>query len=147
MAKRTSPLYTQPFYRRETLRFECTGCGACCTGTEESHVFLEPGEAEAIRFQLGLSSTWFRRRYLAHTGEGETVLAWGAEPGRCVFLGADRRCRIYPVRPLQCRTYPFWPEVVATRKAWEQEARRCEGIGRGAPVPPARIEAELERQH
>jgi Fe-S-cluster containining protein len=146
VVKRSSPLYTLPFHRRETLRFECTGCGACCRGSGESHVFLEPGEAETIRLHLGLSTAWFRRRYLTRTDEGEAVLAWGDEPGCCVFLGGDGRCRIYPVRPLQCRTYPFWPEVVATRKSWEQEAVRCEGIGRGEPVSVTRIEAELRRQ-
>ncbi|HKK14360.1 MAG TPA: hypothetical protein VKA14_06825, partial [Gammaproteobacteria bacterium] len=61
-------------------------------------------------------------------------------------LGRDGRCRIYPVRPVQCRTYPFWPEVVATRTAWEREAGRCEGIGRGAAVPLERIRAQLRRQ-
>jgi uncharacterized protein len=64
--------------------------------------------------------------------------------GRCSLLGRDMRCRVYAQRPRQCRTYPFWPEVVGSRAAWQREARRCEGIGRGvAAVPLAEIERQL----
>ena len=52
--------------------------------------------------------------------------------------------RVYPVRPLQCRTYPFWPEVLASRQAWQREARRCEGINRGRAVPAGRIRRQLK---
>lgn len=141
--KQRDPRYTEPFHRREPLRFECTGCGDCCCG-EESHVYLEPGEAEALCAHLGLTWEWFRRRYLARDEDGERVLA--SNGNCCVFLDADRHCRVYAARPLQCRTYPFWPELVATRRAWERERQRCEGIGRGAAVPLAHIEAQLSRQ-
>lgn len=129
-------------FRRSGLRFECTRCGRCCTG-RDAYVFLRAGEAEAIRRTLGLSRSWFRRRYLAWSETGDRVLAATAD-GRCVFLDARGRCRVYRARPLQCRTYPFWPELVAGRDAWERERARCEGIGRGPFVPRAAIEAALE---
>jgi len=47
------------------------------------------------------------------------------------------------VRPQQCRTYPFWPEIVETRGAWQEEARRCEGMGRGPVIPLAEIRRRL----
>jgi Fe-S-cluster containining protein len=133
-----------PFYEMSPLHFECTRCGDCCIAPDGYHVFLESGEAEAIRGYLGLSKGWFRRRYLDRLADGELVAALEAD-GRCVFLGVDGGCRVYPVRPLQCRTYPFWPEVLASRRAWQREACRCEGINRGRSVPAGRIRRQLKR--
>jgi hypothetical protein len=124
----------QPFFERQPVHFSCTACGKCCATAGEYYVFLTRDEAEAIREQLGLSGSWFRRRYLARLEEGELVLAAG-KGECCIFLDSNGRCSIYTVRPLQCRTYPFWPELVGSRRAWQREAVRCEGINRGARVP------------
>lgn len=126
--------------RGRTLRFRCTGCGACCTGNAEDYVAVTASEQERIRRFLGLSSGWFRRRYLVPLDGEDKGLASAAD-GRCVFLDAANRCRIYPARPVQCRSYPFWPEIVGSAASWRAEARRCEGIGQGAAVPLRRIEA------
>lgn len=126
------------------LRFHCTGCGACCSGGPDYHVFLDDEEAEAIRRYLGLTTAWFKRRYLRRTPGGDRVLNNGGG-GRCVFLTSENRCRIYAVRPLQCRTYPWWPETLTTPAAWRREASRCEGIGQGEVVPLARIRAALSK--
>jgi Fe-S-cluster containining protein len=132
------------YHRLTTLRFECTGCGACCHGDSESYIGVSAAESERIRDYLGLSPAWFRRRYLVRVaGIGRSIRL--EADGRCTFLDADGRCRVYPVRPVQCSTYPFWPEVVATRGAWRSEARRCEGIGRGPGVAQQTVEVELER--
>lgn len=131
------------FHRHHALRFRCTGCGRCCIGDADSYVELDAGEAEAIRGHLGLSRSWFRRRYLVTLDAGTGLGIRLRSDGRCPFLSDDGACRVYAVRPRQCRTYPFWPEVVASRGAWKAEARRCEGIGRGAVVPLAHIEALL----
>lgn len=131
------------YYREHRLRFHCTGCGACCTGGGDHYVAVDNSEQEAIRRFLGVSRSWFRRRYLLTLDTGGGELASGRD-GRCVFLDAHDRCRVYPVRPRQCRSYPFWPEVVSSRSAWQAEARRCEGIGQGAVVPLRRIEAALK---
>jgi len=135
--------YRQPFYRRRALCFECTRCGACCAGGEDQHVFLSREEAEAICHYLGLGWSWFRRRYLRLLPEATLVLQ--SQPdSNCIFLDGEGQCRIYDVRPRQCATYPFWPEVVLSSKAWRREARRCEGIDRGAPVPVCLIEAAFD---
>lgn len=131
----------RPFFERTQLRFQCTGCGECCTGGGDYHVFVGVAEAEAIRQFSGLSRAWFRRRYIQRLESGELVLTSRGDD--CVFLDADRRCRIYPVRPLQCRSYPFWPELVNSRRAWEREGCRCEGIGRGAVVAKGKVIAWL----
>ena len=142
MARDKGSSYRLPYYRRQPLRFECTGCGACCSGGDDLYVFLDEAEARRICSYLGLSWGWFRRRYLAHHPDGDLVLSM-EDDGDCVFLGDGGRCRIYPVRPVQCATYPFWPEVVTTAKGWRREAARCEGMGRGAVIPLAEIEARL----
>jgi Fe-S-cluster containining protein len=133
------------YYQHHALRFACTGCGRCCTGRGGNFV-VEVTRAEQQRIQkhLGLSWPWFRRRYVFRYDDETESLKMPA--GRCAFLDETSRCRIYPVRPLQCRTYPFWPELVAHGYAWRLERRRCEGIGRGAVVPLARIERALKRQ-
>lgn len=133
-----------PYYRQTRLRFECTGCGACCTGGTDHCVETSAPEREAIRGFLGISVAWFRRRYLERLDEHHFGIRLGRD-GRCPFLGTDNRCRIYPVRPRQCRTYPWWPELITTRQGWQREARRCEGMNRGAVVPLATIERALAR--
>lgn len=139
---KTAADYRRPFFRRQALHFECTRCGVCCTGGPDEHVFLEPGEAEALAAELALERSVFARRHLTRTEEGDPVLRMRAD-GACSLLAADGTCGAYRARPLQCRTYPFWPELVHTAKAWRREARRCEGIDRGARVPLERIEAAL----
>jgi len=127
------------------LCFECTGCGACCTGDAGHYVEITPEEQDAMRAQLNISHQWFRRRYVVRVDEDTEGIRLGAD-GRCPFLDAKRRCRIYAVRPLQCRTYPWWPELMQQRAAWRAEAQRCEGIGRGAAVPVATIQHALRLQ-
>lgn len=126
------------------LRFECTGCGGCCTGRGEHYIETTRTEQRRIQRFLGIGWRWFRRRYLTVDEDGIESLRWVRD--RCVFLDGEKRCRIYAVRPAQCREYPFWPEVVESRKTWEREARRCEGIGRGAVIPLAEVRARLRRQ-
>lgn len=127
------------------LRFSCTGCGRCCTGGPNHYIEASTAEQRRIREYLSLSEAWFRRRYVVRVDaemEGLRI----EDNGRCVFLGRDGRCRIYPVRPAQCAHYPFWPELVADPGAWHAEALRCEGIGRGDVVPTARLRVLLRKQ-
>jgi Fe-S-cluster containining protein len=115
-------------------RFKCTGCGKCCTGNPTSHyVELTSGEAENIRRSLGISHSWFIRRYLVALTDNTHGIR--IEQNRqCVFLDKKKGCKIYELRPRQCRSYPFWPEILHSRSAWKEEARRCEGIGQGTLV-------------
>jgi len=134
------------YYEQKALKFECTGCGKCCTGQGDYYVETNPAEQRRIQKFLGVSWRWFRRRYLHRYDDGVESLAWDHGQRRCVFLDAEYRCRIYSVRPAQCRTYPFWPEVVDRRKTWKAEIKRCEGIGRGGVVPLEHIRKLLKQQ-
>ena len=141
--KRDGGRYRQPLYRRQALHFQCTQCGACCSGNADYHVFIDAFRAEKIRGFMGLSRAWFRRRYLAMVDD--MLVLQSRDDGRCILLGKDGRCRVYPVRPVQCSTYPFWPELLKTAGAWRQEGGRCEGINNGAAVPVHVIEQALRR--
>lgn len=134
------------YYEQQALKFECTGCGNCCTGRGDYYVETSPAEQRRIQKFLGISWRWFQRRYLHRYDDGVESLAWDHGRQRCVFLDAEYRCRIYSVRPTQCRTYPFWPEVVDRQKTWKAEVKRCEGIGRGGVVPLEHIRKLLKQQ-
>ena len=112
------------------LRFECTGCGACCrTHGEYAYVFLKDRDVEAIARFLGLSRIDFLNAYCLSDDDGDLHLADTA--GDCVFLDGENRCKIYPVRPKQCETWPFWTENM-DQATWEGPVTACcEGIGTG----------------
>jgi Fe-S-cluster containining protein len=131
-------------HHRYPLRFQCTSCGGCCVGDDDRGVYMSDSEAERIRRLLGVSRSWFRRRYVRRLGDDEWE-ARLADDGRCPFLGVRGRCDVYAARPDQCRSYPFWPEILASRRCWDREARRCEGIGRGPVLEAAVIELRLRQ--
>jgi uncharacterized protein len=125
------------------LRFECTGCGGCCTARGEyAHVYLNPDEAEALAEELELPLREFRRRYTFKDEYGYTQLRF--DDSTCVFLErGTRRCTVYGARPTQCRTFPFWRDLVADGR-WTEEARAlCEGIGRGPTHRMHDVEARM----
>jgi len=124
------------------FQFACTGCGRCCTGPGDYYIEVSENEQRRICEHLGVSWSWFRRRYVfRYDDEVESLVM--EKGGACVFLDDNNRCRIYSVRPTQCRSYPYWPELLGSRRAWQREARRCEGIGQGPVIPLARIRAVL----
>jgi len=121
------------YFRYVPLKFQCTGCGACCTGAPGDVVEVTEAEIAAICALLSLDRAQFARKYMQRRQDDSVSLKLDAN-GRCVFLAQDNSCGIYAARPRQCISYPFWPEIVATKSAWQREATRCEGIGRGEPV-------------
>ena len=125
------------FFQTEDLKFECTRCGRCCTG-KGSYVFITNKESDDIRQHLGLSKSWFKRKYLEYQHGGDLVLTQH-DNGDCIFLDKENGCQIYQARPLQCHTYPFWPEIMASKKAWQSEKAGCEGINRGSIVSVHKI--------
>ena len=126
----------EPWYR-EGLRFDCTGCGRCCTGPP-GYVWMRRAEIEAMAAQLRLTADAFGRRYLRRVGSRYALLE--RQNGDCIFFQPGRGCTVYRTRPAQCRTFPFWPENLKGRGAWESVAGTCEGIGRGRLYPPEEID-------
>ncbi len=108
----------------------CEGCGGkYCKG--EGYVFVSKEEIERIASYLGIEFDRFRRLYVGvEPYSGRDVLASITYKGcrRCVFLGDDDRCEIYPVRPHQCRSFPFW------RSLKGKDEKELIGICRGIEI-------------
>lgn len=132
------------FYLTKPLRFQCTACGACCTGGSDHYIAVSQQEAEKIRQHLGVSSAWFKRRYIEHL----TRDSWSIRlsHGHCVFLDNKGQCKIYQLRPTQCKTYPFWPELLTSEQVWLKQRRYCEGINNGKQVSVQHIKRQLKIQ-
>ena len=107
------------------LRFSCTGCGACCTGSP-GYVWISEEEGRKIATHLQIGYEEFLRHYTRRVGQRIALL----EDRRnydCVFL-KGKRCTIYESRPEQCRTFPWWRENLASATDWQETAQRCEGV-------------------
>ena len=140
----------EPWYK-DGLRFECTQCGECCTGTSGLVAFTRR-EGVAMAKVLGIGWEEFSQCYAQPTYEkGVWELLEVDYKGAfdCILL--DRceetgmtKCRAHQARPTQCRTWPFWPENLRDKESWWQAAQDCEGIGRGRLIPLRVIQEELE---
>ena len=123
----------------EALRFSCTRCGNCCTGSPGT-VRVSDSEIDALAADLGMPSLEFRRRFTRSLRGAELSLIERSN-GDCVFWSPDEGCTVYRNRPRQCRTWPFWRAVVHSRERWEEESRNCPGMNQGARHPRAEVES------
>jgi hypothetical protein len=121
------------------LRFACTQCGACCSGSP-GYVKFSPEEAAAIADRLGVSVAEFHERYVHDTPMGPSLRETPGDFGNdCVFLDRTTMpgravCSIYDLRPAQCRTWPFWESTLSSEHAWRRASVGCPGIDRGPAV-------------
>ena len=111
------------------LHFECTGCGKCCMGPEEGHVWITKPEIELMAKHLTMSVDDFRKQYCRQIGRRISLIE---QPKTldCIFLTGGN-CPVYQVRPNQCRTWPFWTSNMAHPDYWNMAAMDCPGINRG----------------
>jgi uncharacterized protein len=127
----------EPWYQ-EGLRFECTGCGDCCSG-EPGHVWVDREEIARIAAHLGMGVEQFERRFVRSVGRRKSLVEY--PDGDCIFLEPEtRRCSVYAVRPVQCRTWPFWTSNLRSPKSWEATCQACPGSGTGTLYSIAEIE-------
>lgn len=117
--KQNSPWY------KDGLKFKCTGCGACCTGSP-GYVFLTEEDESKIAKELNISIEQFQKKY-TRLFMGRRSLIEDPKNFDCVFL-KNNRCQLYHSRPKQCRTYPFWNGIMQKKEHWEEEKGHCEGI-------------------
>jgi uncharacterized protein len=131
----------------ESIGFECTRCGACCTREEgdEHTATVFPDEVRELRAATGSEWRDVARPmpYGIDEGEGETF-EWALQTdacGDCVFYeeeGGVGACTVHPDRPLICRTYPFSVALGGTSQPMGEpvdregivRAHECEGLGR-----------------
>jgi Fe-S-cluster containining protein len=134
----------QPWYHRG-LRFECTGCGACCIGAP-GYVWVNKAEIEALASVLRLEVEQFEKRYVRQIGIRKSLVEF--PNGDCVFFdNRSRGCQVYEVRPRQCRTWPFWASNLQTPETWQQTCRDCPGADHGPLASLREIRASLEVMH
>ena len=111
------------------LHFECAGCGKCCSGPEEGHVWLTKPEIELLAKHLNMSVEDTRKKYCRRIGN-RTSLVEHVKSLDCIFL-QDGGCPVYDVRPNQCRTWPFWNSNLSHPDYWNMAATTCPGVNRG----------------
>jgi Fe-S-cluster containining protein len=130
----------QPWYR-DGLRFECTGCGNCCTGGP-GFVWVTNEEIAALAAAIGEDDLErFERLYVRKIGIRKSLKEFSNYD--CVFLDAEtRKCTVYPARPRQCRTWPFWDSNLASPETWQQTCEACPGSGHGKLYQLAEIESQ-----
>ncbi|WP_331235797.1 YkgJ family cysteine cluster protein [Natronorarus salvus] len=131
----------------ESIGFECTRCGACCTAEDEDEHTATVFPDEVRELQGVTESEWRDvarpMPYGIEDGEGETF-EWALQTtacGDCVFYeeeGGVGACTVHPDRPLICRTYPFSVALGGTSQPMGEpvdregsvRAHECEGLGR-----------------
>jgi len=128
-----------PWYQAG-LRFQCTGCGDCCTGAP-GYVWVNQAEIAAIANRLGLTVEKFERRYVRRVGIRRSLKEYAN--GDCIFFDTEsRKCAVYEERPRQCRTWPFWKSNLDTPKSWGETCDHCPGSGQGKLYQLAEIEKQ-----
>ena len=117
------------------LRFKCTGCGGCCTGSP-GYVYLSLPDLERLASHFHCTPQEFAMRYTKLI-DGQYCLLDKESSYDCIFL-EDKKCTVYEARPTQCRTFPWWLYNLRTPEEWEEASKRCEGINHPeAPVVPS----------
>ena len=127
------------FYE-QGLRFECIGCGYCCTGAP-GFVYLSEEDIKRIAQYIGINVSKFIKQYTTVVKiSGEKRLSLKEKNNYdCIFY-KNKKCTIYPVRPYQCRSYPFWKKNLESEVEWENVAKECPGVNRGKLYTKSQIE-------
>jgi uncharacterized protein len=114
---------------QEGLRFTCTGCGDCCTGSP-GYVWVNHEDVAKMAALVRLSVEEFEEQYVRRVGMRKSLIEY--DNGDCVFFdNKSRKCGVYSARPRQCRTWPFWDSNIRTPEAWAETCQVCPGSGQG----------------
>lgn len=117
-----------PWYK-DGLRFQCTGCGDCCTGAP-GYVWVNQQEIDALAARLEMKVEKFEAKYVRRIGVRRSLVEFSN--GDCVFFdNQTRKCNVYNERPRQCRTWPFWNSNLKSPETWAETCESCPGSGKG----------------
>jgi Fe-S-cluster containining protein len=131
---------SEPWYE-DGLRFECTRCGACCTGAP-GYVWVNAEEIKAIAEYRGESVREITELQTRAVNNRRSLRE--KANGDCVFFDRKLGCTVYPARPRQCRTWPFWESNVVTREAWDKTCDICPGSGKGELISAEEITRRIK---
>ena len=135
----------QPWYK-DGLRFQCTGCGDCCTGAP-GYVWVNADEIAALAIEVGIAIDEFEKKYVRTIGVRKSLKEL-KKTYDCVFLDPDtRKCQVYAARPRQCRTWPFWDSNLKSPEAWAHTCEVCPGSGAGKLYQLEAIQEQAEIFH
>ena len=126
------------------LAFECTRCGACCTGAP-GFVWVNEEEIGRIAAYRGETLEQFSKRFVRQIGDRYSLIE--RPGGDCIFWDKAQGCTVYSARPEQCKTWPFWPDNIESPEAWEAVTRVCPGSGTGRLFSVEEIRATAARVH
>jgi Fe-S-cluster containining protein len=130
------------FWYAEGLKFQCTGCGDCCTGAP-GYVWVNQAEIDALAEHFGMTVAAFEQKYVRQIGIRRSLKELEHKDYDCVFLDPKtRKCQVYEFRPRQCRTWPFWKSNIRTPESWQTTCEVCPGSGRGQFVPLEEIQRQ-----
>ena len=130
----------EPWYK-DGLKFSCSGCGDCCTGTP-GYVWVNQEEIATMAEFLGHSVDDFEKLYVRKIGIRKSLKELPVSYD-CVFLDDQtRKCELYDARPRQCKTWPFWDSNLKTRAHWQQTCEICPGSGQGELISLGDIEKQ-----
>lgn len=119
----------QPWYA-EGLRFECTGCGDCCTGAP-GYIWVNQAEIDALANHMDLASAEFEKKFVRKVGIRRTLHELPGSYDCVLFDAKTRKCTVYDARPRQCRTWPFWKSNLRSEATWAETCEVCPGSGKG----------------
>ena len=123
-----TPVINEKVWYAQGLKFECSQCGNCCSGSP-GYVWLTPEDMAKIAAYLKIPFDEFTSVYVRRVGARYSLIE---KPDYdCVFLtraGGKAGCSIYPVRPMQCRTWPFWTSNLKSPAAWSNASAGCPGM-------------------
>jgi len=113
------------------VRFHCQRCAVCCGDTIKRvrHVLLLKIEAERIAEVIVKPIEEFAGKIEDHAPYIYEMRK-SVKEGKCIFL-ENKRCTIYPLRPLICRFYPFELKITTNGKHKFLYTKECPGIGQG----------------
>ncbi|MEL0225718.1 MAG: YkgJ family cysteine cluster protein, partial [Flavobacteriaceae bacterium] len=90
---------TQNIHEEVFAQTNCLDCANCCKTTGP---LFERKDIERIAKYLRLKPAQFEAQYLRIDEDNDWVL----QQVPCAFLGEDKTCSIYDVRPKACREFP-----------------------------------------
>ena len=129
LGSKSNKTKTGPWYQ-DGLKFECTGCGDCCTGAP-GFVWVNKVEIAQLSQLLNVSVSEFENLYVHKIGVRKSLKELPVSFD-CVFFDSDsRKCQVYEARPRQCRTWPFWSSNLKSPEAWDRTCDQCPGSGTG----------------